>query len=383
MQVMKFGGSSLATIEQIKKRAQQIAEVHRAGESVIVVVSAMGRTTNELVQLASQVSSKPHRRELDMLLTTGERVSMALMSMALHDLGCPAISFTGSQAGIMTEDSHNDASIKELKPIRVEEEINKGNVVVIAGFQGVNPNTKEITTLGRGGSDTTAIAFAHHFQAKKCQVFKDVPGVLSADPKLVNQPRVLEQLSFRQLKDMCVSGAQVLHSKAIALALELQVPFEIVLADPPHQGTKVGNFATSESSPLSINLISQVYPLPLNEKGQQNLREQLIQQQMTLPKIINESNDSCLVFGDAEVLQPFVGWAKSKSSISENLSLLSLTFAKEFSQSQLEELSQFLKVPTDSWLTPFGPCCLSRLEKPDEAKIQLQRIHDWIRSTKV
>ncbi|MCB0356172.1 MAG: aspartate kinase, partial [Bdellovibrionales bacterium] len=190
--VLKFGGSCLANPEKIRLRAQQIKSFYDQGLKVITVVSAMGNQTNELVNLAYKVSPTPHRRELDMLLTTGERISMALLSMALNDLHCPAISFTGSQAGVLTEEHHNHANIKEIKPIRVEQELSNDKVVIIAGFQGVNPITKEVTTLGRGGSDTTAMAFAKHFKGR-CYIFKDVPGVCSADPNKYHHAQTFKQ----------------------------------------------------------------------------------------------------------------------------------------------------------------------------------------------
>src|ERR1700741_5064534 len=183
--VQKYGGVCVATTEKRRAVTRRLADLHGRGHRVVAIVSAMGKTTDELVKMAYQVSPTPNRRELDMLLTTGERVSMSLMSMALSDLGVPAISFTGSQAGVMTDDSHSQARIVDVKPIRVREELERGKVVVLAGFQGVNPVTKEITTLGRGGSDTTAVAMAAALKAESCEIIKDVDGVCSADPHIV------------------------------------------------------------------------------------------------------------------------------------------------------------------------------------------------------
>jgi aspartate kinase len=238
MIVQKYGGSSLARPDQIQSVADRIAQLHAAGESVLVVVSAMGKTTDQLVSLAYSVSSSPNRREFDMLLTTGERISMALMSMALNDRGVPSISFTGSQAGIFTDDLHSSARIIDIKPVRAEAELDRGHVVVLAGFQGVSPKTKEITTLGRGGSDVTAVAMAAYFQADRCEIRKDVDGVHSADPNTVSGTRHLPHLSYAQLLDMTFWGAKVLHYRSVELAALLKIPLVVCLAhteDQNHQ----------------------------------------------------------------------------------------------------------------------------------------------------
>src|ERR1700754_5168088 len=183
--VQKYSGACLETPEKVRAVAADLADLHGRGCRVVVVVSAMGKTTDQLIEMAYQVSPRPNRRELDMLLTTGERISMSLMSMALSDLGVPAISFTGSQAGVMTDASHSAARIVDVRPVRVREELDRGRIVVLAGFQGVNPITREITTLGRGGSDTTAVAMAAALKAECCEIIKEVDGVCSADPRIV------------------------------------------------------------------------------------------------------------------------------------------------------------------------------------------------------
>lgn len=225
--VQKYGGVCLESPEKIRAVASSIADLHSKGHSVVAIVSAMGKTTDDLVRMAYQVSPHPNRRELDMLLTTGERISMSLMSMALTDLGVPAISFTGSQAGVFTDGSHSSARIVDVKPIRVQEELKRGRVVVLAGFQGVNPQTKEITTLGRGGSDTTAVAMAAALGATRCEIIKEVDGVCSADPKLVPEVRSLRQLSYDSLSEMCFWGAKVLHHRCVDLAHSQNVPLVI------------------------------------------------------------------------------------------------------------------------------------------------------------
>src|SRR5690242_17710925 len=216
--VQKYGGACLETPAKVRAVAKHLADLHGQGKRVVVVVSAMGKTTDQLIEMAYQVSPRPNRRELDMLLTTGERISMSLMSMALADLGVPAISFTGSQAGVMTDASHSAALILDVRPVRVREELDRGRIVVLAGFQGVNPVTKEITTLGRGGSDTTAVAMAAALKAECCEIIKEVDGVCSADPRIVANFKPLRQLDFASLSEVCFWGAKVLHFRSVELA---------------------------------------------------------------------------------------------------------------------------------------------------------------------
>lgn len=216
--VQKYGGSSVADVEKIRKVAEKIAATRRAGREVCVVVSAMGDTTDELLGLAKKVSAAPPRRELDMLLSAGERISMALLSMALQELDVPAISFTGSQSGIITTDAHSSARIVEVRPVRVLEELGKGKVVIVAGFQGVSPR-KEVTTLGRGGSDTTAVALAAALGAD-CEIYSDVAGVFTADPRVVPSARRLDALSYEEMQELAQAGAKVLNAQAVEFAKE-------------------------------------------------------------------------------------------------------------------------------------------------------------------
>jgi aspartate kinase len=253
--VQKYGGSSLALPEQIKAVAERITALHKSGHSLIVVVSAMGKTTDQLVELAYKTSATPNRRELDMLLTTGERISMALMSMALNDLSCPAISFTGSQAGVFTDDLHSNARITDVKPQRVEAELAKKNIVVLAGFQGVSPRTKEITTLGRGGSDTTAVAMAACFRAARCEIRKDVDGVHSADPNAVRGTTHLGHLHYKSLLDMTFWGAKVLHYRSVELAAVLEIPMLVGLAHGEGRSTLIDGEAKmyEQAKIISVN----------------------------------------------------------------------------------------------------------------------------------
>lgn len=215
--VQKYGGSSVATPERLRQVAARVAETARLGVRVVVVVSAMGKTTDELLALAGSVSPSPPRRELDMLLTCGERISMALLAMALHDLGVPAISFTGSQSGILTNDRHSGARIIEVRPVRIQDELERGHVVIVAGFQGMSYK-REITTLGRGGSDTTAVALAAALGAQSCEIYSDVDGVYSADPRVVPEARHIEYLGYPEMQELAGHGAKVLNAQAVEWA---------------------------------------------------------------------------------------------------------------------------------------------------------------------
>ena len=227
LRVQKYGGSSLDSLEKIKKIASQVAQDYRSGDCFILIVSAMGKTTNQFMEMAHEVSAKPNQRELDMLLTAGERITMALLGLALHEEKIPCISFTGSQAGIMTCGTHGDADILEVKPLRVEREIKKNVVVIVAGFQGVDPLTKEITTLGRGGSDTTAIALAAHFNCEKCEFKKDVEGVYAQDPHQHPQAQQLPFLTWDEVIELTEQGSSFLHIKAARMAKRMKMPLEI------------------------------------------------------------------------------------------------------------------------------------------------------------
>jgi aspartate kinase len=215
--VQKYGGSSVADVDKLKYVAQRVMQTRAQGHDVVVVVSAMGDTTDDLVAMAKKVSTNPDRRELDMLLSAGERISMALLSMAIRELGGDASSFTGSQSGIITNDRHVDARIIEVRPFRVLDELDRGRIVVIAGYQGVSYR-KEVTTLGRGGSDTTAVAMAAAVDAEYCEICSDVDGVYSADPRVVPSARRIGTLSYEETQEMAECGAKVLNAQAVEFA---------------------------------------------------------------------------------------------------------------------------------------------------------------------
>lgn len=321
--VQKYGGATLASPEKIRSVAQALAQLSKQGTKIVVVVSAMGSTTNELLALAQTVAQKPSRREMDMLLSTGERISMALLSMALQDLNIPAISFTGSQAGIMTNTLHSNAFIEDVKAFRVEEALNDGKVVVLAGFQGVNPHTKEITTLGRGGSDTTAVAMAAYLKAERCEILKDVPAVFSADPKIVPNASSIPHLDYAQMMEMTFWGAKVLHYRSVELAKQKEIELYV---GPAHQskinqGTIIkGNSKMYESSSiLAVNSFSEVLEIQGSQvdpsQALKALRALLDQNEIAFPQILHVSssaqNQKILLTGPSEIMKAI------KSAISQ------------------------------------------------------------------
>jgi len=216
--VQKFGGSSVADAEGLKRVASRIVATKKSGHQVVVVVSAMGDTTDELIELANQVSPLPNGRELDMLLTAGERISMALLAMAISNLGHEARSFTGSQAGIITTSTHGKARVIDVTPGRIQEALKEGAIAIVAGFQGVSQDTNDVTTLGRGGSDTTAVALAAALDADVCEIYTDVDGIFSADPRVVPEARKLSTVTYDEMLELAASGAKVLHLRCVEYA---------------------------------------------------------------------------------------------------------------------------------------------------------------------
>jgi len=245
--VQKYGGSSVADVERLKKIASLIANVKRQGIDVVVVVSAMGKTTNQLIEMAKTISTDPPKREMDMLLSTGERTSMALLCIALHKEGIESISLTGSQAGIITNDRHNDARVIEVRPTRVIDEIEKGKVVVIGGFQGVSYK-RDITTLGRGGSDTSAVALAAALNAERCEIYSDVDGVYTTDPNIVRDAKHLPEISYQQLQEMSEAGAKVLNAQAVQFAKEANITLFARDAFNPGKETVIKDVSINEIS---------------------------------------------------------------------------------------------------------------------------------------
>jgi aspartate kinase len=237
--VQKFGGSSVADAEGMKRVANRIVATKKAGHQVVVVVSAMGDTTDELIDLANQVSPLPNGRELDMLLTAGERISMALLAMAIANLGHEARSFTGSQAGIITTSAHGRARVIDVTPGRIQEALKEGAIAIVAGFQGVSQDTNDITTLGRGGSDTTAVALAAALEADVCEIYTDVDGIFSADPRVVPTARKLNTVTYEEMLELAASGAKVLHLRCVEYARRYDLPIHVRSSFSNKEGTWV------------------------------------------------------------------------------------------------------------------------------------------------
>lgn len=239
--VQKYGGSSVADAEGIKRVAKRIVEAKKNGHQVVVVVSAMGDTTDELIDLAEQVSPMPTGREFDMLLTAGERISMALLAMAIKNLGHEAQSFTGSQAGVITDSVHNKARIIDVTPGRIRDSVDQGNIAIVAGFQGVSQDKKDITTLGRGGSDTTAVALAAALDAEVCEIYTDVDGVFTADPRVVKKARKIDWISFEDMLELAASGSKVLLHRCVEYARRYNIPIHVRSSFSGLQGTWVSS----------------------------------------------------------------------------------------------------------------------------------------------
>ncbi|MDR9397255.1 aspartate kinase [Pontimonas sp.] len=254
--VQKYGGSSVADATSIKRVAARIARAKEAGHDVVVAVSAMGDTTDELIDLALQVAEKPHSREMDMLLTTGERIAMALLAMAIRDRGLDARSFTGSQAGMMTNADHGRARIVDVTPTRVRQALDQGAIAIVAGFQGFNTDSKDITTLGRGGSDTTAVALAAVLGAEVCEIYTDVDGVFSADPRIAPKAKKLDYVSYEEMLELAASGAKVLYIRAVEFARRHGVRLHVRSSFGDDEGTWIGT--AREGSSMEEPIITGV-----------------------------------------------------------------------------------------------------------------------------
>lgn len=257
--VQKYGGSSVADAARIKRVAQRIVATKKAGNDVVVIVSAMGDTTDELLDLAQQVSPLPPGRELDMLLTAGERISMALLAMAIANLGHQARSFTGSQAGVITDSTHGKARIIDVTPGRIREALDVGQIAIVAGFQGVSQDTKDITTLGRGGSDTTAVALAAALGADVCEIYTDVDGIFTADPRIVGAARQIPRISYEEAMEMAACGAKILHLRCVEYARRFDLPIHVRSSFSNKEGTWVVSVHnTDEGNEMEQPIISGV-----------------------------------------------------------------------------------------------------------------------------
>ncbi|WP_405530007.1 aspartate kinase [Streptomyces avidinii] len=256
--VQKYGGSSVADAEGIKRVAKRIVDAKKNGHQVVVVVSAMGDTTDELIDLAEQVSPMPAGREFDMLLTAGERISMALLAMAIKNLGHEAQSFTGSQAGVITDSVHNKARIIDVTPGRIRTALDEGNIAIVAGFQGVSADSKDITTLGRGGSDTTAVALAAALDAEVCEIYTDVDGVFTADPRVVKKARKIDWISSEDMLELAASGSKVLLHRCVEYARRYNIPIHVRSSFSGLPGTWVSNENPQGDAQVEHAIISGV-----------------------------------------------------------------------------------------------------------------------------
>lgn len=371
--VKKYGGATVATPEKIKGIAKDLLREISAGHTLVVVVSAMGKTTNSLIELASQISARPNQREMDMLLSVGERISMSLLSMSIQDLGHHSISLTGSQAGILTNSDHENAKIIDLRPFRVVGELDKNKIIVLAGFQGVDPDTKEITTLGRGGSDTTAVAVASGLNAQVCEILKDVPSVFSADPKKIKSAKVVTELTYEQMMDMTFWGAKVMHYRSVELAAVKGVALYIGPSQGNHdqQGTHIRTYTNSKeftviqekmktkmetAQVLSINTIETVFKIKMKSKSihgdYSTLKETFKKNEIIFPQILavdsSESQSELYITAPDEMLSLIQKIPATKDmEISENLATVCLTCTGVPSfelQSQVSKILEDLKI---------------------------------------
>ena len=260
--VQKFGGSSVADAEGVKRVARRVVDTQKAGNDVVVVVSAMGDTTDELLDLAAEVTSNVvPSRELDMLLTAGERISTAILSMAINDLGAKAQSFTGSQAGMITDGVHGSARLVEVRPDRIRESIEAGNIAIVAGFQGMNRQSGDITTLGRGGSDTTAVALAAALNADVCEIYSDVDGVFTADPRIVPTAHKLDTITSEEMLEMAANGAKILHLRSVEYARRFNLKLHVRSSFSDLEGTIVVPEESAELTPIHLKEIPLEQPL--------------------------------------------------------------------------------------------------------------------------
>ncbi len=324
--VQKYGGSSVADIAKLERVADRVAATARQGKQVCVVVSAMGRTTDDLIRLAHQITDSPPRRELDMLLSSGERIAMALLAMAIQKRGLEAISFTGSQSGIITNDRHSGARIIEVRPVRIQDELERNKVVIVAGFQGMSYR-REITTLGRGGSDTTAVALAAALGAT-CEICSDVDGVYTADPRVVPEARRLDSISYDEMQELAEHGAKVLNAQAVEWARRAGIRVYARAAHSEGGGTLVGHDASGREA-CGVATASGLVRLRLNANAAV-LGAKLAEAGVSLWRLSDDGAGSIALFATDD-LPDWVGLKRSlqdrfgaELSISENLAAVSV-----------------------------------------------------------
>ncbi len=324
--VQKYGGSSVADADGIKRVAQRIVATKKSGKDVVVVVSAMGDTTDELRDLAEKVSPLPPPRELDMLLTAGERISMALVAMAIANLGQAARSFTGSQAGVITDSAHGKAKIIDITPGRITKAIDEGHIAIVAGFQGVSQDTKDVTTLGRGASDTTAVALAAAVGAEVCEIYSDVDGVFTADPRIVPSARKLDRVSTEEMLEMAACGAKILHLRCVEYARRYQMPIHVRSSFSQKEGTWI--VPEAEVEPMEQAIIAGV----AHDRSEAKITV------VSVPDKVGEAARIFETLADAQVNLDMV--VQNVSAAATNLTDISFTLPREDGQSAMAALAR-------------------------------------------
>ncbi|WP_352231614.1 aspartate kinase [Nocardiopsis sp. ATB16-24] len=325
--VQKYGGSSVADAEAIKRVAQRIVAQKKAGYDVVVVVSAMGDTTDELLELAEQVTPMPPARELDILVTAGERMSMALVAMAIENLGYEARSFTGSQAGVITTSLHGNAKIIDVTPGRIREAVAEGAICIVAGFQGVSQDTKDITSLGRGGSDTTAVALAGALDADACEIYSDVDGVFTADPRVVPTARRIPKLSYEEMLEMAASGTKILHLRCVEYARQYNIPLHVRSSFSQKPGTWIVS-EVEESEGMEQPIISGVS----HDRSEAKITV------VGVPDRIGEAATIFRALADAEINIDMI--VQNVSAVSTSRTDISFTVPKDSGKQAVEALKK-------------------------------------------
>nr|WP_267880666.1 aspartate kinase [Nocardiopsis alba] len=325
--MQKYGGSSVADAEAIKRVAQRIVAQKKAGHDVVVVVSAMGDTTDELLDLAEKVSPMPPARELDMLVTAGERMSMALVAMAIENLGYEARSFTGSQAGVITTSLHGNAKIIDVTPGRIQEAISEGSICIVAGFQGVSQDTKDITSLGRGGSDTTAVALAGALNADACEIYSDVDGVFTADPRVVPTARRIPQVSYEEMLEMAASGTKILHLRCVEYARQYNIPLHVRSSFSQKTGTWIVS-EVEESEGMEQPIISGVS----HDRSEAKITV------VGVPDKVGEAATIFKALADAEINIDMI--VQNVSAVSTSRTDISFTVPKDFGKQAVSALKK-------------------------------------------
>ena len=328
--VQKYGGSSVASAEHMKRVAERIVAVKKNGDDVVVVVSAMGDTTDELLDLAGQITDAPPGRELDMLLTAGERISMALLAIAISEHGYEARPFTGSQAGVITTGSHGKARIIDVTPGRLRSALDEGSIVIVAGFQGVSQDTKEITTLGRGGTDTTAVALAAALRADVCEIYTDVDGVFTADPRIVPTARKLDRVTYEEMLELAASGAKVLHLRSVEYARRHDIPIHVRSSFSQLEGTVVTGSINDSNETEEPAMEAPIIAGVAHDRSEAKITV------VGVPDKVGEAARIFTALADAQINLDMI--VQNVSAVATNLTDISFTLPRTDAQTAMEAL---------------------------------------------